>query len=202
MVSQKKLQWIQPKIKKIQEENKWNQQAIGMKLMELYKTEKVNPMGSCGFLLIQMPILLVIYNIILSIKDPSNFFHIYDFQSSFDISSINFSFFGMDLLQSGWITWALLALTVAAIQFTQVKLSLAGKKVEKKDVVLEKKKWANDYSQMMPDPEMMNKFMLYGMPAMVGVFTYTLIAWVGIYWGTSTLFMVFQQLFVNKILKK
>jgi membrane protein insertase Oxa1/YidC/SpoIIIJ len=55
---------------------------------------------------------------------------------------------------------------------------------------------------MMPDPEMMNKFMLYGMPAMVGVFTYTLIAWVGIYWGTSTLFMVFQQLFVNKILKK
>jgi membrane protein insertase Oxa1/YidC/SpoIIIJ len=108
----------------------------------------------------------------------------------------------MDLLQSGWVTWALLALTVAAIQFIQVKLSLAGKKAEKKDVVLEKKKWANDYSQMMPDPEMMNKFMLYGMPAMVGVFTYTLIAWVGIYWGTSTLFMVFQQLFVNKILKK
>jgi YidC/Oxa1 family membrane protein insertase len=202
MVAQKKLQWIQPKIKKIQEENKWNQQAIGVKLMELYKTEKVNPMGSCGFLIIQMPILLVIYNIILSIKDPSNFFHIYDFQSKFDIASINFSFFWMDLLQSGWITWLILALTVAAIQFTQVKLSLAGKKAEKKDVVLEKKKWANDYSQMMPDPEMMNKFMLYGMPAMVAVFTYTLIAWVGIYWGTSTLFMVFQQLFVNKILKK
>ena len=38
-------------------------------------------------------------------------------------------------------TWfRILALTVAAIQFTQVKLSLAGKKVEKKDVVLEKKK--------------------------------------------------------------
>jgi membrane protein insertase Oxa1/YidC/SpoIIIJ len=29
---------------------------------------------------------------------------------------------------------------------------------------------------MMPDPEMMNKFMLYGMPAMVAVFTFTLIA--------------------------
>jgi membrane protein insertase Oxa1/YidC/SpoIIIJ len=44
MVSQKKLQAIQPKIKKIQEENKGNQQAIGMKLMELYKKENVNPM--------------------------------------------------------------------------------------------------------------------------------------------------------------
>ena len=202
MVSQKKLQAIQPKIKKIQEENKGNQQAIGMKLMELYKTEKVNPMGSCGFLLIQMPILLVIYNIILSIKDPSNFFHIYDFQSWFDIASIDFTFFGMDLLQSGGLTGAALAVTVALIQFTQVKLSLAGKKVEKKDIVLEKKKWANDYSAMMPDPEMMNKFMLYWMPAMVAVFTFTLIAWVGLYWGMSTLFMVFQQLFVNKILKK
>lgn len=202
MVAQKKLQAIQPKIKKIQEENKGNQQAIGMKLMELYKTEKVNPMGSCGFLLIQMPILLVIYNIILSIKDPSNFFHIYDFQSNFDIANIDFTFFGMDLLQSGWLTGLILAITVALIQFVQVKLSLAGKKVDAKNVVLEKKKWEKDYSSMMPDPEMMNKFMLYGMPAMVAVFTYTLIAWVGIYWGTSTLFMVFQQLFVNKILKK
>ena len=202
MVSQKKLQGIQPKIKKIQEENKGNQQAIGMKLMELYKTEKVNPMGSCGFLIIQMPILLVIYNIILSIKDPSNFFHIYDFQSSFDISTLNHMFFWIDLLQSGGLTWIILAITVALIQFTQVKLSLAGKKVDTKNVVLEKKKWDKDYSSMMPDPEMMNKFMMYWMPAMVAVFTYTLIAWVGIYWGMSTLFMVFQQLFVNKILKK
>lgn len=202
MISQKKLQAIQPKIKKIQEENKWNQQAIGQKLMALYKTEKVNPMGSCGFLIIQMPILLVIYNIILSIKDPSNFFHIYDFQSSFNLAEINFDFFGIDLLASGWVTGVVLAITVALIQFTQVKLSLAGKKTDSKKVVLEKKKWANDYSQMMPDPEMMNKFMLYGMPAMVAVFTYTLIAWVGIYWGTSTLFMVFQQLVVNKVLKK
>lgn len=65
MVSQKKLQAIQPKIKEIQKKYKGKQQELGIKLMELYKKEKVNPMGSCGFLLIQMPILLVIYNIIL-----------------------------------------------------------------------------------------------------------------------------------------
>jgi YidC/Oxa1 family membrane protein insertase len=140
MISQKKLQAIQPKIKKIQEDNKGNQQAIGQKLMELYKTEKVNPMGSCGFLIIQMPILLVIYNIILSIKDSSNFFHIYEFQSSFNLSEINFDFFGIDLLASGGVTGVILAITVALIQFIQVKLSLAGKKVESKKVVLEKKK--------------------------------------------------------------
>jgi len=64
-----------------------------MKLMELYKKEKVNPMGSCGFLLIQMPILLVIYNIIRSIEDPSNFFYTYKFLSDFNLDSISYSFF-------------------------------------------------------------------------------------------------------------
>ncbi len=202
MVSQKKLQAIQPKIKKIQEDNKWNQQVIGMKLMELYKTEKVNPMGSCGFLLIQMPILLVIYNIILSVKDPSNLFHLYWFQSDFSVESISWIFYGIDLLQSWGTTGIILAISIAVIQFTQVKLSLAGKKADDKNMVLEKKKDQSGYSQMMPDPEMMNKFMLYGMPAMVAVFTFTLIAWVGIYWWVSTSFMIIQQLVVNKILKK
>lgn len=202
MVSQKKLQAIQPKIKKIQEDNKWNQQVIGMKLMELYKTEKVNPMGSCGFLLIQMPILLVIYNIILSVKDPSNLFHLYAFQSDFSVESIDWIFYGIDLLEAGGITGIILAVSIALIQFIQVKLSLAGKKSGEKNMVLEKKKDQSGYSQMMPDPEMMNKFMLYGMPAMVAVFTFTLIAWVGIYWWVSTTFMIFQQLVVNKILKK
>jgi membrane protein insertase Oxa1/YidC/SpoIIIJ len=43
-------------------------------------------------------------------------------------------------------------------------------------VVLEKKQGQDTYNQMMPDPEMMNKIMLYGMPVMVAVFTYSLFA--------------------------
>lgn len=35
---------------------------------------------------------------------------------------------------------------------------------------------------MMPDPEIMNKVMRYGMPLMAAIFTYTLFAGVGIYW--------------------
>ncbi|MDP2090015.1 MAG: YidC/Oxa1 family membrane protein insertase [Candidatus Gracilibacteria bacterium] len=204
MVSQKKLQAIQPKIKEIQKEHKGNQAMIGQKLMELYKTEKVNPMGSCGFLIIQMPILLVIYNIILGIKDPSSFYYVYSFLSDFKLDSIKYDFFGLDLLSSGGIGGLILALTVALVQFLQVKLSLAdkNKNLDNKGVVLEKKSGEDNYSQFMPDPEMMNKFMLYGMPAMVGVFTYSLFAGVGIYWGISTGFMLLQQLIVNKMLQK
>ncbi len=202
MVSQKKLQAIQPKIKKIQEENKGNQQIIWVKLMELYKKEKVNPMWSCGFMLIQMPILLVIYNIILWITDLSNHYHIYGALKNFDLSKVDYNFLWIDLLWTWWITGIILWVSVAIIQYIQVKLSLKLNKKDKKDLVLEKKKWDTWYSQFMPDPDMINKFMLYWMPGMVWVFTYSLLAWVWVYWWISTLFMIFQQLFVNKILKK
>lgn len=206
MVSQRKLQAIQPKIKKIQEKYKKDSQKLGVELMALYKKEKVNPMGSCGFLLIQMPIILVIYNIILNIKSPVNPFYLYGFQSGFDMSEMSAVFFGIDLLASGWIVGIILAIFIGCIQFIQIKLSLSFNKKnssdKKKGVVLEKKKGANDYSSMMPDPEMMNKFMLYGMPWMVAVFTYTLFAWVGLYWWISTLFAIVQQLIVNKVVYK
>lgn len=66
--------------------------------MKLYKEEGVNPMGSCGFLLIQMPILLVIYNIILNITSLKNEFYLYEGMKDFHIIDIDFSFFGLDLL--------------------------------------------------------------------------------------------------------
>ena len=202
MVSQRKLQAIQPKIKEIQEKYKWNHQMLGMKMMELYKKEKVNPMGSCGFLLIQMPILLVIYNIILYIRDESHYYYIYSFLSNFNISSISYNFYWLDLLAVWWVSGILLGLWVWIVQFIQIKLSIANNKANTSNLVLEKKQWASDYSAMMPDAETMNKFMLYGMPAMVAVFSYNFPAWVWVYWWISTTFMIFQQLFVNKIMKK
>lgn len=202
MVSQRKLQAIQPKIKDLQEKHKHDKQALWVKLLELYKQEKVNPMWSCGFLLIQMPILLVIYNILINVTDPSNHYYIYEILKWFDLSSISYNFLWLDLLWQWWIAWFILALIVAIVQFIQVKLSLVSNKSNTKNIVLEKKKWDNSYNQFMPDPEMMNKFMLYGMPAMVWVFTYSLFAWIWIYWGIWTLFMIFQQLIVNKIVKK
>ncbi len=202
LVSQKKLQALQPKIKEIQEKYKWNHQMLGLKTMELYKKEQVNPMGSCFFMLIQMPILLVIYNIILYIKDPSNHYYLYNFLKDFDFNSINYNFFWIDLIWKWGTTWIILGIIVAILQFTQIKLSMANNKNNNKWLVLEKKKWANDYNSMMPDPEVMNKVMLFWMPLMVWFFTYSFPAWLGIYWWISTLFMIVQQLIVNNKNKK
>lgn len=202
MVSQRKMQAIQPKIKEVQEKYKWNNQMLWIELMKLYKEEKVNPMWSCGMLLIQMPILIVVYHIIISIQDVSNSYYLYSSLQGFNTSLISANFYWLDLLAIWWLAWLVLALLVWFVQFIQVKLSLSfNENKDSKWVVLEKKKGSNDYNSMMPDPEFMNKFMLYWMPIMVAIFTYSFFAWVGIYWWISTLFMIFQQLIVNKIIK-
>lgn len=203
MVSQARMQKIQPKIKEIQDKHKGNHQMLGMELMKLYKDEKVNPMWSCGLLLIQMPILIVIYNVIVGIQNTSNTYYLYGFLSDYNMASISANFYWVDLFGVWGLSGLILALMVWVLQYLQVKLSLHfSQKNKPTGVVLEKKKDANDYSSFMPDPDMLNKFMLYGMPVMIAFITYTFFAGVGLYWGVGTLFMILQQLFVNKILKK
>lgn len=178
MVSQRKMQVIQPKIKEIQDKHKGNNQMLGMELMKLYKDEKVNPMGSCGLLLIQMPILIVIYQVIVGIQNQSNTYYLYSYLSDYNMASIDAHFFGINLFGIGGINGLIFAVVVAGLQFIQIKLSLMynKQKEQKSGVVLEKKKDANDYNQFMPDPEVMNKFMLYGMPVMIAFATYTFFA--------------------------
>lgn len=55
--SMKKMQLVQPKIQELQEKYKNNKQVLQQKTMELYKEEKVNPMGGCLPMLLQLPLL-------------------------------------------------------------------------------------------------------------------------------------------------
>lgn len=204
LINQKKMQLIQPKLKEIQQKHKWDYQNLWMETMKLYKEENVNPMGSLWLLFIQLPVLLVIYNVIVWIQDYSNNYYLYGFLWDYKIDSINAIFYSIDLFKIWWTNWLILAIIVAILQFIQIKLSLSYNKTEesKKWVVLEKKKDSNDYQSFMPDPEFINKFMLYWMPIMIWIATYTFFAWVGLYWGIWTVFMIVQQLFVNKVFKK
>lgn len=108
MVSTRKMQEIQPKIKELQTKHKSDQAKMGMELMELYKREKVNPLGSCLPLLIQTPILIVLYWVLSSIQDHSNYYYLYPFFQTFEVSKINHLFLGMDLLAIGGVAAILL----------------------------------------------------------------------------------------------
>lgn len=201
MISQKKIQAIQPKIEELKKQYKWDQAKLGQELMALYSKEKINPFGSLWLLFIQLPILLVVYNIIRFIQSPINAHYLYSF-NNFSITDINFDFYWLDLLAIWWTQWIILAIIVALLQFVQIKISLPKKKQNEKWLVLEKKKDEKDYSKVWPDPEMMNKIMLYVMPFMVLWFTYSLFAALWLYWGVWTIFAIFQNLIVNKMFKK
>jgi YidC/Oxa1 family membrane protein insertase len=60
------LQRLQPRISRLQRENKGskNREDLNRELMRVYKEEGVNPARSCLPLFLQMPILLVLYDVI------------------------------------------------------------------------------------------------------------------------------------------
>ena len=59
--SMAKMRLLQPKLMEIKEKFKDDRQKIGAETMKLYKAEKVNPLGGCLPLLIQMPIFIALY---------------------------------------------------------------------------------------------------------------------------------------------
>ena len=65
---------IQPKMKEIQNRYAHDKEMLNMKMMELYKEEKFNPMGGCLPMLIQMPIIFGLFallrNPLMYMKDP------------------------------------------------------------------------------------------------------------------------------------
>lgn len=55
---------LQPKMKALQEKYKDDKQQLQMKMMELYKQEKVNPLAGCLPIFIQIPIFFALYKVL------------------------------------------------------------------------------------------------------------------------------------------
>ncbi|MCM2335593.1 MAG: membrane protein insertase YidC [Pseudomonas sp.] len=59
--SMAKMRKFQPRIKQLQERYGDDRQKLQMAMMELYKKEKINPVGGCLPILLQMPVFLALY---------------------------------------------------------------------------------------------------------------------------------------------
>ena len=59
--SMAKMRRFQPRIKQLQERYGDDKQKMQMAMMELYKKEKINPVGGCFPILLQMPVFLCLY---------------------------------------------------------------------------------------------------------------------------------------------
>ena len=63
--SMAKMRKLQPRIKLLQERYKDDREALSKTMMELYKREKVNPVAGCLPMLVQMPVFLAFYWVLL-----------------------------------------------------------------------------------------------------------------------------------------
>ncbi|MFB6435048.1 MAG: membrane protein insertase YidC [Candidatus Malihini olakiniferum] len=64
--SMAKIRMLQPKIQAMRERIGDDKQRMSQEMMALYKAEKVNPLGGCFPLLIQMPIFLALYYMLMN----------------------------------------------------------------------------------------------------------------------------------------
>ncbi|MFI4903994.1 MAG: membrane protein insertase YidC [Burkholderiales bacterium] len=64
--SMAKMKIVAPKMKALQEQYANDKQQLQVRMMELYKTEKINPLGGCLPILVQIPVFIALYWVLLS----------------------------------------------------------------------------------------------------------------------------------------
>lgn len=62
--SMKAMKDLAPELEKIKEKYKNDKQMVNVKTMELYKEKKINPIGGCFPMLLQMPILFALFGVL------------------------------------------------------------------------------------------------------------------------------------------
>ena len=62
--SMKEMKKLQPELEKIKKDYAHDKQMLNIKTMELYKEHKVNPLGGCLPLLLQLPILFALFGVL------------------------------------------------------------------------------------------------------------------------------------------
>ena len=174
------MQRLQPKIKKIQELHKDDKEKQSRALMDLYKEHGVNPFSGIILLLVQIPILIALYQIVRSNLGATVLSQLYPFITT--PSHINDIFLGFINLSDRNLVFVVLA---AIAQYFQAKLAIYQVKG------VEPSQSQKIASQMVFIGPLVTIFIFYNFPAAVGL-----------YWFASSAFSVFQQIIVNKRLKE
>lgn len=189
--TQVQMKEIEPEIKKIKERNKNNSQTQAVELMNLYKTRGIKPFSGFLLLFLQLPIILALYFIFLKGGLPIvNTEILYSFVLKPE--TINVMFLGLvDITQKSLV----IAIIAGITQFFHTMVSMPKDKNKEKDTKAVK----SFKDEMMKN---MSTQMRYVFPFVVFFISYTLSAAVAIYWATSNLFHIFQEIYVRKRIKK
>lgn len=183
VLTQVRMAEIAPDLAKIKEKYKDNTEEQAKQTLALYKEKKVNPFSGIFIIIVQIPIILALYQIFLRFPkiDPSL---LYSFVTAPEYSSVTLLGF-LDLTTKS-IPLALLA---AISTFFQLQISTKGQVQPK----------GNSFGDNLT--RSMQSQMKYFFPVIVFFISYNISGVIALYWLTTNLFSIGQELFVRRKLK-
>ena len=184
MVSMREMQKIQPLMKTVQDKYKNDKERLNKELMALYKEHKVNPMSGCLPLLIQMPILILLFQVLREFN--TKIYAVYNGNPGFlwlkDLSLPDqliklpgSGIFGIQYL-------GIMPFLIGGSMYIQQKMTSSPGGTGKGG----------------GSSEQTQKMMTIMMPLMIGFMSFTLPSGLTLYWFVSTLLGIGQQYLINK----
>jgi YidC/Oxa1 family membrane protein insertase len=194
--SQRAMQALQPKVKELQEKHKGDRETLQKEIMELYRTEKANPLMGCLPMFLQIPVFLGLFHVLrrLSPNNPHKTLYgwtVDQFESASHAKlftapiSGKFGSSAAEMAQLGANVT-----TVTIIAAILVCIMIVTTYLTSRQMIL-KTGWAED-----PQQRMLQRVMLYGIPASLLISGAIFPIGVIIYWVTNNLFTLGQQQWV------
>lgn len=175
---QRRMREVQPKLDDLKSRHGADKAAYSKAMMELYAAERISPLGGCLPTLIQLPVLVVLYQVFIHGLSTDQFNLLYSFTPH--LETINTHWFGLDLTKpEPWV----LPLLAGAFQFLQGRQLMALSPASKDP---------NDTAAMM------QKQMMFISPLITLFITRSVPAALGLYWVVFSLFSVIQQAYYLK----
>ncbi|KKT75269.1 MAG: Preprotein translocase subunit YidC [Parcubacteria group bacterium GW2011_GWB1_44_7] len=177
---------IEPETEKIKNQFKNNREELARQTMALYKKHQVNPFSSFAVILIQIPIILGLYYVFFKGGLPTiNTDWLYSFVAAPD--KVNMIFLGLLDISKKSIFLALLA---GVSQFFQAKLAMPPIKPRGAEP---------DFKADLA--RSMGLQMRYIFPIVVVFIAYSISGAIALYWTTSNIFAIGQELIIRRQLK-
>lgn len=198
--SASKMAQIKPQLDKLKEKHKDDKQAYAAAQMALYKEHGINPAGGCLPALIQIPIVIALYQSILAffagvqgLEKINNLLYIPSLHLN---STPDLTFLGLNLAtkpleftHAGFLL-LLVPLITAGLQFFQSKMMTPQPVKEyPSDSPREKKEKEKAEDSM----QAVQSQMSYMMPIMVGYFALQFPVGLALYWNIFTIIGIIQQ---------
>jgi YidC/Oxa1 family membrane protein insertase len=194
--SQRAMQALQPKVKVLQEKHKGDRETLQKEMMELYRTEKANPLMGCLPMFLQIPVFLGLFHVLRRLDPAKANKDIYGWTAEQFNSATHASLFTAPLPAKFGSTVAELTRleanghTVKIIAGILVLIMMATTYLTSRQMIL-KTGWAED-----PQQKMIQRLMLYGIPLSLLISGSLFPIGVIIYWVTNNLFTLGQQQWV------